>query len=1006
MRKRVIVAAMALMLTLNLMPVSQTVVYAEETTAEEITTDREAPKESTPDEETAGEITKDQEAPKESLPDENAAGETTRDEEILGESTPGKTTTEKLPVDDTVDKTGQAPMRKAAARKGDNVEETSLKLLYGDENLADEDALVLLVLGDGFTAEEQDTFWRYAQTSAEYLMTVSPWDEFTGNVKIYGIGTVSNESGVKGDKAPNYTAAQADTRDTYFGAYYWSGGTQRSLGIGNMQAVKDLKDKYGITTDSDIIFVNSETEGGTTWTNQRTILLSIDKDVNDCIVHELGHCVAWLADEYWAYGYEAPNMTKESEPEKVKWARFVGLNGVGVYSYGGAGADWYRPSQGCKMQLLKNDFCEVCKEALRDSIAEWSNVNNIAFQTYADQFYEREAGKDMSEYFILRKGENRATGDTLGDALHLTYKDSEGNVLDGSPDKAGDYTVTAEFEGNEQFDPCTLTGSYTIQLPNLITIDVTSKDYDGEPIDMSYTVEGYKGDEYDAEITYEGTFPYSKDANAVYRSSEAPRVQGNYTVTVEIYDKETGKIISRKSKDFEIKFGTTTVMENSDPSWPGASSADSNFTYYIFGDGYTAEEQDKFLADAETFVQNFLLQEPYREMSSYFNFYAVPIVSETSGISDPNGDTYFGLSLDENGKIVASKNASLMAQNIAYDKLDPYYRTVFVLANDENVTSGTVYTGYHGAIFTTADEVGAAYAAREATNIFVENDPGYETTSEEELEEQKGLFLEWLAWGYYTMILSDTYDAEFVENGEHVDITDYLHTYNTSIEIPNDKIQYGITYYADDNGKVGDELEGVPSEPGTYHAFVTLVPNYEDYGVWDENSGDFYYITKAWTTFVIEHAEAARVEAVQPTHEKGGNVAYWYCEYCGKYYADMDGVMDESTAYDDNSAFLLPALANDDKPGTDDNSNGGTTDKPNAGTDSKPNAGTDNKPGGGTNQGTGTSAQTNHSSGTDKTTQTAVKTGDTSNAPVWFLMLAGSGIIAVVAAYRRKVSAR
>ena len=251
-------------------------------------------------------------------------------------------------------------------------------------------------------------------------------------------------------------------------------------------------------------------------------------------------------------------------------------------------------------------------------------------------------------------------------------------------------------------------------------------------------------------------------------------------------------------------------------------------------------------------------------MSSYFNFYAVPTVSDTSGIST-DGDTYFGLSYDENGKIIASKGASNAAKNISYDILDPYYRTAFVIANDKNVKEGySVCDDKHGAVFATVDEKGAAYAATEAMTIFMRyimQDPDYVATAEN-LEEQKEQFLEWLAYSKYTMILVDTYNGEFVENGEPVDITNYLHTYNQSKLIPNDMIEYDITYYADENGKVGEELGETPSKAGTYHAFVALKSNYTAYGGYGmvENekfvselglSSNRVYVTKAWATFTI-----------------------------------------------------------------------------------------------------------------------------------------------------------
>ena len=116
---------------------------------------------------------------------------------------------------------------------------------------------------------------------------------------------------------------------------------------------------------------------------------------------------------------------------QVKWKRFIGKNGVGVYEYDNGGDGWYRPHENCKMRFLGKQyaFCEVCKEQIRRTFCEDSDVTKIFFQTYADIFYESDTGKDMSEYFILRRGKNETTGDKLGDRLTLTYMTEDGQTL-------------------------------------------------------------------------------------------------------------------------------------------------------------------------------------------------------------------------------------------------------------------------------------------------------------------------------------------------------------------------------------------------------------------------------------------------------------------------------------------------------------------------------------------------------------------------------------------------
>ena len=90
----------------------------------------------------------------------------------------------------------------------DPIPDKTPHLVYGDKSLADEDAFVLLIFGDGFTASEQDSFYTNAQNTADYLMDTSPWNEFKDTIKIYALGVVSNESGAKADTAINPTRSR------------------------------------------------------------------------------------------------------------------------------------------------------------------------------------------------------------------------------------------------------------------------------------------------------------------------------------------------------------------------------------------------------------------------------------------------------------------------------------------------------------------------------------------------------------------------------------------------------------------------------------------------------------------------------------------------------------------------------------------------------------------------------------------------------------------------------
>ena len=61
----------------------------------------------------------------------------------------------------------------------------------------------------------------------------------------------------------------------------------------------------------------------------------------------------------------------------------------------------------------------------------------------------------------------------------------------------------------------------------------------------------------------------------------------------------------------------------------------------------------------------------------------------------------------------------------------------------------------------------------------------------------------------------------------------------------------------------------------------------------------------------LSHKNAVKTIAVAVTCTAGGNQAYWHCDDCGSYFADKDGKLDASTAYDSNDTFQLSALGHD-----------------------------------------------------------------------------------------------
>lgn len=791
--------------------------------------------------------------------DKSGTTASTTDEETTGQDVSGS---------GTEDNTGTAAKNGGTADY-DESDIGELKLVYGNSSLPDDDAFVLLIFGDGFTSSQQTDFYKEATNTADYIMETSPYDEFKDEIKIYALGTASKDSGAKGAKAQTKEEADADTTDTFFGTRYWLYGMQRLLGLEDdsegVQLVKTLQQKYLPAADFSMMIVNSDVYGGS---GGDICVASLNSKAREIMMHEMGHTVGGLADEYWAgasYADETkPNMTQESDPAKVKWSRFVGKNGVGVYEYTDGGDGWYHPSQSCKMQYLGKEygFCEVCKEELRKSISQKSNVTKLFFQTYADEFHESDAGTDMSQYFIIRKGKNETTGDKLGSALKLTYKDSNGNTVDGIPSKQGTYTVTAAFSGNDTYDAATQTGTYTIGPADIVTVTAEDKVYDGHPEDVSIVVNYDK--EYTAKLHFTGKIPYTDSVTESYDSDQPPTKPGKYTVTATAYDKGTGDIIGEKARDFQISFKTTQLVNNDDPNtyW-GAASYYNNKQIVITGEGFTADKQDEFEELAKEYTDYILSTEPYKEAKVYFDFTTVEAESNESGIGLEGvgaRDTYFQLTRDSLGKVVPNTQATDAAKYIGGKVVTAYYKNVIVIVNDDSVKEGAedgrvIYVG--------KGENSKKYASRVLLNKLTGKTADYQATTDEEKAAQRlallnNIYMEW--WGgHYATIVSRAYDEKFVENGTSYDLAPYFHVYVGDKEVPQDKVKLILTYYSDNNGQVGEKLDSAPSGAGTYHVRAEILPpDGQDYSEVVVDANTTYYIPPArgWTTYTIQPAES------------------------------------------------------------------------------------------------------------------------------------------------------
>ncbi|MEV8535467.1 M64 family metallopeptidase [Streptomyces sp. NPDC051211] len=239
------------------------------------------------------------------------------------------------------------------------------------------DRLDVVVVGDGYTADELAQFHADARTKWAEIAAVEPYATYPGLFNVWTVDAVSRESGVTGDPARD------TVRDTALGSYFWCGDIERLLCVD-----QEKVDAYvARVPDADLVLVlsNSTKYGGAGY-NEPSESLGYDgiatasarnEKSGQVAVHETGHSLGRLADEYFYPGlpdYERYTGREPAESNvsgldaaamaarREKWHRWLGEpspDGGTVGAYEGGGyyvTGLYRPTDGSLMRVLDRPF--------------------------------------------------------------------------------------------------------------------------------------------------------------------------------------------------------------------------------------------------------------------------------------------------------------------------------------------------------------------------------------------------------------------------------------------------------------------------------------------------------------------------------------------------------------------------------------------------------------------------------------------------------------------------
>ena len=183
----------------------------------------------------------------------------------------------------------------------------------------------LLLLGDGYTAEEQDDFRAKAEELTEILFASSPFRERRQDFNVWALAPPAFQSGVSRPSTELY-------RDSPIGATYDAFRSERYI-LTNANA-EWRRLASSAPYDFVEILTNSETYGGGGIYGLFSTAAANGAWAGYLFVHEFGHHFAGLADEYYtsSVAYESPeeirepyepNVTALLDPDNLKWGHLV-----------------------------------------------------------------------------------------------------------------------------------------------------------------------------------------------------------------------------------------------------------------------------------------------------------------------------------------------------------------------------------------------------------------------------------------------------------------------------------------------------------------------------------------------------------------------------------------------------------------------------------------------------------------------------------------------------------
>lgn len=247
----------------------------------------------------------------------------------------------------------------------------------------------IVILPDGYQADEMDLFKKDCDRFAKELFEYHPYSDYQNRFNIIGVLAPSLESG-------NDIPADSVWKNTQVSTRFYTFDSERYCMTEDFKSIRDLA--ANVAYDQIYILVNNEKYGGGAIYNFYNVSVNSNAQAGQIFIHELGHGFVGLGDEYYNsstsynefYNLEVepwePNITTLVDFDS-KWKHLLAKNTpiptpdteeysekLGVYEGGGYVAKGvYRPRRDCLMNSFQKEvFCAACEEAIIEMILFYS----------------------------------------------------------------------------------------------------------------------------------------------------------------------------------------------------------------------------------------------------------------------------------------------------------------------------------------------------------------------------------------------------------------------------------------------------------------------------------------------------------------------------------------------------------------------------------------------------------------------------------------------------------